>query len=83
MWYIKDVWHAKKRIEETLSKSHADYKKANEELIEIFAKLKHKTSYSSTQKLADAFEKWEEKFSICSNIEKLNDKQLVLYLGII
>ena len=51
--------------------------------MKIFVKLKYKALYSFAKKLANIFEKWEEKFSICSNIEKLNDKQLVMYLNII
>ena len=40
-----------------------------------------KEAYKSVSELVETFVNWQKKYFECSNIQKLNPKQLVLYLG--
>lgn len=78
---LLDGWHARSRIIKELSRQHPDYKSAKSDLTEIFSKLPYQTSYPDADTLADAFDNWIKKYSVCHAALGLSLKQKIKYLG--
>ena len=76
----QDLWHAQQRVLKHLSRWHADYKSSSKEFKGLFQQLLSKKVYSRAV-LCALLEDWKKKWSTCSAIEKLSEKQMVILLG--
>jgi hypothetical protein len=71
------------RVIKTLARNHADFKAAMKDFTAIIGKIENPTSYPKMEDLKKDMEDWLEKYSRPSTVQKLNDAQKVMYIGII
>lgn len=64
-----------------MDRRHADFAAASSSFKSLFCRLYKEPYYESIQEFKDALNSWQTEFTQASPLEKLNDVQLVQYMG--
>ena len=79
---LQDIYHAQNRVIKVMNKRHSDFPFAEKEIKEILFNVKTNI-YKTELDLKNALNEWQNKWKNIKNFgDKMNDFQLVAFLGI-